>query len=93
MAFLVPSAARANWTVIPGKTVSAPAAVWSPDTNKVYIVVGGSNNNLWFAAVNQNKTITMPFVNIAGSSVLLFRYGAIRSGVLSENVWLWAKKR
>lgn len=70
MVFLVSSTARANWTVIPGKTVSAPAAVWSPDTNKVYIVVGGSNNNLWFAAVNQNKTITTPFVNIAGSRPL-----------------------
>lgn len=26
-------------------------------------------------------------------SVLLFRYGAIRSSALGENVWLWAKRR
>jgi len=68
--FLTPSAAWANWTVIPGKTVSAPAAVWSPDTNKVYIAVAGSNNKLWFAAVNQDKIITTPFVDVAGGTPL-----------------------
>ena len=48
-----PDAARANWTVLSGRTVSAPAAVWSPDTNKVYVVVAGSSGELWFAAVDQ----------------------------------------
>ena len=68
--FVGPVAVRANWTVIPGKTISAPAAVWCPDTNKVYVVVAGSNDKLWFAAVDQNKTLTTPFVNIAGSRPL-----------------------
>ena len=65
-----PDAARANWTVLSGRTVSAPAAVWSPDTNKVYVVVAGSSGELWFAAVDQNKVITQPFINIAGSRPL-----------------------
>ena len=67
---LAPSAARADWTVIPGKTISAPAAVWSPDTNKIYVAVAGSTNQLWFAAVNPDKTITLPYVNIAGGRPL-----------------------
>lgn len=70
MLFVTPEAARADWTVLSGRTVSAPAAVWSPDTNKVYVVVAGSSGELWFAAVDQNKVITQPFINIAGSRPL-----------------------
>lgn len=68
--FLIPGTALASWSVLSGRTASAPAAVWSPDTNEVYVVVAGSNNELWFAAVNQNKVITRPFVNIADSRPL-----------------------
>jgi hypothetical protein len=70
MLFVTPDAARANWTVLSGRTVSAPTAVWSPDTNHVYVVVVGSYDELWFAAVDQNKVITTPFTNIAGSRPL-----------------------
>jgi|GEM_PF-2697717 len=61
---LAPASARANWTVIPGKTISAPAAVWSPDTNKVYVVLSGPTGVLFFAALNQDKSVAAPFVSL-----------------------------
>ena len=59
----MPAAARANWTIIPGKTISAPAAIWSPDTQKIYVVVGGGNNRLWFTEIGSDKSAT-PYVDI-----------------------------
>lgn len=59
----MPAAARANWTIIPGKTISAPAAVWSPDTQKIYVVVGGGNNRLWFTEIGSDKSAT-PYVDV-----------------------------
>jgi hypothetical protein len=63
-ALLAPGTASAKWTVIPGKTTSAPAAVWSPDTNKVYVVLSGPTGVLFFAALNPDKTVAAPFVSL-----------------------------
>jgi hypothetical protein len=62
-ALVLPYPARANWTQIPGRTISAPAAVWSPDTQKLYVVVGGGNNRLWFTEVGSDKSAT-PYIDI-----------------------------
>ncbi|HEX5276018.1 MAG TPA: hypothetical protein VFW34_12185 [Candidatus Rubrimentiphilum sp.] len=61
---LAPSTALAKWTIIPGKTTSAPSAVWSPDTNKVYVVLSGPTGVLFFTALNQDKTVASPYVSL-----------------------------
>lgn len=78
MAFLVPSAARANWTSLLDQCG--------------FDVEDVRYDGLWDAPY----FLPMPWPErflLQLPSVLLFRYGAIRPGVLGENVWLWAKKR
>ena len=64
--FVMPRPVRANWTVMPGQGLPGPAAVWSPDTKKLYVVVDGPDNNLWFATLGRDKIMRTPYVKIPG---------------------------
>lgn len=64
--FVMPRPVRANWTIMPGQGLPGSAAVWSPDTKKLYVVVDGPDDNLWFATLGQDKIMRTPYVKIPG---------------------------
>ena len=57
-----------SWTNIPGQSPSSPAVVWNSDISKVHIVVRASDNSLWFATINENKSVYSGFKGIPGAT-------------------------
>ena len=58
-----------GWQSIPGAIVSPPALAWNPVSNKIQMVVRGSNDTIWTATFNSNGTFNGDWTQIPGAIV------------------------